>query len=302
MTWHDSAGNAHPVGADKVSHIWTLRDGGRRLAFIDPWIAKDDSYEACAPLKGRFRAANLAASGSTLMVIGRHGDIFTRLYDFDIAGNDPVYFHYSYDPQKGVTDPAIQLPSPAWVAQPKVPGRITSVISVEKTGTGAVHRTLRVEGLDRRGRTGFWQKDVTARRWTFRRTGRALLGRRLDNPARNTASRGLAPARGRDYSLTADGWSATVAGFDVACSPARLRVVLGPHTQIDLALHSVDGLRLSARAVGLDAEKRDFYGAIEVPAAVRASKDPLVTAWLTAVRERPSSAAIDAKGEPVLTG
>lgn len=32
------------------------------------------------------------------------------------------------------------------------------------------------------------------------------------------------------------------------------------------------------------------------------AEHPLVTAWMAAVRERPSSAAIDAKGEPVLTG
>lgn len=291
ITWHDDAGNAHVVGADKVSHIWTLRDGGRRLAFLDPWLAKDDSYAACGPLRGRFRAVDLAASGSTLMVIGAHGDIFTRLYDFDIAGSDPVFFRYSYDPQRGASDPAIQLPSPAWKAQPKVPGRITDVISVEKQGQGATRRTLRVEGRDRSGRVGYWQKDVSARRWSFHRTGRRLIGRPLDNPPRATASRGLAPAQGRAYVLDralrtstaaypAGRWAGEVSDFDITCSPARLRVQLGPKTRVDLRLHSVDGLRLIARASGLDDTPRAQYGAVEVPDAVRKSTDPLVRAWL----------------------
>lgn len=291
VTWHDDAGNAHAVGADKVSHIWTLRDGGRRLAFLDPWLAKDDSYAACGPLRGRFRATNLAASGSTLMVIGAHGDVFTRLYDFDIAGSDPIFFRYSYDAQRGVADPAIQLPSPAWKAQPKVPGRITNVISVEKQGQGATRRTLRVEGLDRQGRVGYWQKDVAARRWAFHRTGRRLLGKVLDNPSRNTAGRGLAPSQDRSYAIDrallsrrtaypAGRWAGEITDFNLICSPSRLRVQLGPTTRMDLRLHSVDGLRLTARGTGLDDVVRAQFGAVEVPDAVRRSADPLVRAWL----------------------
>jgi hypothetical protein len=283
VTWTDPAGNRHEVGADKVSHIWMLRDDGR-LVFNDPWLARDTSYESCAPHRGRLRVVDLAASGSTIFVVGPHGDLFTRLFDFDISGSDPVFFRYAYEDQRGLPDPAIQLPPPRWVEHPKVPGRITGVITIEKRGRGAAHRTLRVEGLDRRGRTGYWQKDLTARRaraWRFHRTGRRLLGRPLDNPRRDTSARGLGPSGDRRYARpSAGGWKGEIADFNVACSPARLRVVLAGGERIALRLHTADGLRLQPRADGLDDEPRAQYGAIEVPPRARRRAGPAARAWL----------------------
>ncbi len=95
-TWTDVGGTRHPVGERKVSHIWALRDGGRRMTFMDPWLPDDDSYEMCGPYRSRFRAVNLSASGSQIFVIGAHGDLFTRLYDFDLAGHDEVFMSYAY--------------------------------------------------------------------------------------------------------------------------------------------------------------------------------------------------------------
>ncbi len=100
-TWTDPAGNETAIGAGKVSHIWGLRSGGQRLTFWDPWLPLDESYEMCGPHRGRFRAVNLSASGSEIFLIGRRGDLFTRLYDFDISGHDPVFFSYSYEDQRG---------------------------------------------------------------------------------------------------------------------------------------------------------------------------------------------------------
>ena len=289
-TWSDAAGHAHPVGDDKVSHIWMLQDGGRRMAFIDPWLAKDDSYEMCGPHRGRFRAMNLAASGSTIFVVGRYGDLYTRLFDFDISGSDPVFFAYSYDDQRKAKKPVIQLPSPGWVVQPKVPGTITDVITVEKYGVGAVHRTLRVEGRDAKGRTGYWEKDISARAWKFKKTGRALLGTVLSNPSRDTSARGLAPSTDRRYVHRADllgrralpsgAWAAEIRDFNVACSPAHVRIRLGGRSQAQLLLHTTDGLRLTPRARGLDGTLRDQYGAIEVPPATRRSPDKRVRDWI----------------------
>jgi len=288
--WTDDAGNAFAVGDDKVSHIWMLQDRGRRMAYTDPWIAKDDSYEMCGPHRGRFPAVNLAASASTIFVIGRSGDLYTRLFDFDIGGPDAAFFRYAYDDQRGVANPAIQLPSPAWRRQPKVPGTITSVISVEKHGFGSSGRTLRVEGRDAKGRTGFWQKEIAARTWRFTRTGRPLIGKVLANPRRNTSARGLGRGADRRYvyrpdllrrtSLPEAAWAAEVEDFNVACSPAKVRIRLGGRSEAELVLHSVDGLRLTARARGLDQNPRYQYAAIEVPPATRASKDGRVRAWV----------------------
>ncbi len=199
-TWTDPAGNQTPIGAGKVSHIWGLRAGGQRLTFWDPWLPLDQSYEMCGPHRGRFKAVNMSASGSFVFVIGRRGDLFTREYDFDLSGHDAVFFKYSYEDQRGKGNGApIQLPAAPWVEQPKVPGAITSAISIHKVGKASVHRMLRVEGTSR-GRTGYWERDAAAARsagWRFRPTDMPLTRARLSNPrARHLGQRSRA-GRGR---------------------------------------------------------------------------------------------------------
>ena len=267
QTWTDPAGNHTAIGAGKVSHIWGLRSGGQRLTFWDPWLALDESYEMCGPLRGRFRAINLSASGSFVFVIGRHGDLFTRLYDFDISGHDPLFFSYSYEDQRGKGDGApIQLPPAGWIRQPKIPGRITSAISIHKVGTAAVHRTLRVEGLDGAGHTGYWEKDVTERAWRFHRTDRPLTAKRLHNPPKDTSKRGLGKAEDRRYVLKTPEFRAELTNFNAYCSPARLRIrPKGARKHLQLVLHNVDGLRQQPRGRGLDDVPREQYGQVEVP-------------------------------------
>lgn len=285
--WLDDVGNAHEVGNDKVSHIWALRTGGQRMTFMDPWLPNDDAYEMCGPLRGRFRAVDLSASGSTVFVIGRGGDLYTRLFDFDISGMDPVFFDYSYWPQRrGDEDAVIQLPSPEWVHHPKVPGRITSSISIEKQGVGGVHRTLRVEGLDARGRTGFWQKDLTQRRasaWRFHRTGQPLQGRELRNAPRDTFAVDLGPSGDRGYGAQVGDVLVEIPNFNLRCEDADMRLT-GPDGQaVTLRLHNIDGLRQQVRATGVDDEPREQYGVVEVPRAVLASLEeqpPAVRAFI----------------------
>ncbi|GIK77900.1 MAG: hypothetical protein BroJett022_15900 [Actinomycetes bacterium] len=266
-TWTDPAGNRYPVGEYKVSHIWGLRGGGRRLTFWDPWLPRDNSYEMCGPHDGRFRSVNLSASGSRVFVIGRRGDMFTRLYDFDISGHDPVFFTYSYEDQRGGGDGSpIQLPAEPWTRQPKIDGRITSAISVEKRGRDAVHATLRVEGR-RRGRTGYWQRDVAAPRergWSFHRTGGPLEGEPLRNPSGNTSRRGLGPSEDMRFVMRGGGTRAVIDDFNAYCSPARIEIREDGRVR-RVTLHHVDGLRQVERARGLDDEPRQQYGALEWP-------------------------------------
>src|SRR5439155_381971 len=150
--------------------------------------ADDDEMIAIGPERGRVRAVDMSASGSTVFVINRFGDMFTRLYDFDISGPDSFFLDYSYEDQRGVQDPAIQLPPEPWREQPKIPGRITGAISIEKVGLGSIHRTLRVEGVHG-GVTGFWEKDITEPDigdWRFVPTGAPLEGEPLSNSPRDT--------------------------------------------------------------------------------------------------------------------
>ena len=251
--WIDPAGNKTAIGSGKVSHIWGLRRGGQRITFWDPWLPLDESYEMCGPHRGRFKAVNLSASGAYVFVIGRRGDMFTRFYDFDISGHDPVFFDYSYEDQRGKGDGSpIQLPAERWVEQPKIRGKITRQISIHKVGVDAVHRILRVEGK-RDGRTGYWERDVADPRgksWTFHRTGFPLTAKRLRNPRRDTSRKRLGASEDRRYG--------DLLNFNVYCSPARIR-----RDGKTLLLHHVDGLRQQARGRGLDDVPRTQYGAVE---------------------------------------
>lgn len=281
-TWTDDAGNAHRVGTGKVSHIWTLSHGGQRLTYLDPWLASDMSYEMCGPLRGRFRSVNMSASGSTVFVVGPYGDLFTRLYDFDIAGADPIFFDYAYDDQRGATRPRIQLPSPDWIHQPKVPGVITDRISIHKVGAGATKRELRVEGR-RAGMVGYWHKDIGAPAWSFTPTGGPLAGTVLLNPARDTSAVGLAAGEDRTYSGAVPGGTVTIPDFNTYCSPARVDVRLTTGESFALRLHTTDNIRQFQRARGLDANPRMFNGMLEIPSALRATTDPQVKAFLDGI-------------------
>lgn len=256
VRWTDPAGNHPTVGASKVSHIWGLRSGGQRLTFWDPWLPLDESYEMCGPRQGRFRAVNMSASGSFIFVIGRRGDMFTRIYDFDLSGHDSLFFKYSYEDQRGKGDSSpIQLPAAPWVQQPKIPSTITSAISIHKLGVDAVHRILRVEGR-RRGTTGYWQRDVASAPtvpWRFHATSLPLTRKPLANPRRDTSRVGLGRSETHRYRSGAD-WI----DFNVYCSPARVHV--GGRT---LLLHHVDGLRQQVRGRGLDDTPRQQDGALQ---------------------------------------
>ena len=189
-------------------------------------------------------------------MIGRRGDLFTRLYDFDLSGHNQLFFSYSYEDQRGKGDGApIQLPAAPWIEQPKVPGRITSAISIHKVGTAAIHRILRVEGR-RQGRTGYWERDVAApraKRWKFHPTDRPLSRPLLRNPSRDTSHIGLGPSETRRY-RNGKGWI----DYNVYCSPSRVRV-----DGRTLTLHHVDGLRQRPRSRGLDDVPREQYAALE---------------------------------------
>ncbi len=265
VNWTDPAGNRTAIGGGKVSHIWGLRPGGQRLTFWDPWLPLDQSYEMCGPHRGRFRAVNLSAAGSYLFVIGRYGDMFTRLYDFDISGHDPVFFSYSYENQRGKGDGSpIQLPAAEWTRQPKIRGQITSAVSIHKVGRDSVHRILRVEGRNR-GQTGFWQRDIAAPRargWAFHRTGAPLSRRLLPNPPGDTSRRGLGRGEDRRYRMHTGGITATLTDFNVYCSPATLRWRENGKVR-EFRFFNVDGLRQVARARGLDDVPRTQYGEIK---------------------------------------
>lgn len=330
QTYTDIAGRIHYVGYGKMTMVPTLTGDGSRITYADPWLPNDDSYEIGGPLGGRFRSTALSAAGSTTFVANQYGDMYTRTFDFDSSGSDSIFFRYSWEDQSGKpTAPnlvaetldrstaAIQLPAPDWVHQPKIPGEITSAISVHSTGPGPGRRELRVEG-SRDGETGFWHKDLSADSWDFTATGAAPLGTQLDNSAADRSADTLAPPAPWNLSTTLPARDAAIdgqvlidIGFPYTVVDPRLLDAVGQHaapsgyrlsvdhfdpaattrpatvtapdgTTLPVVLHTADGLRMTPRGPGLDADPRHLVGAVEIPADAYAARpsDPALDAFV----------------------
>lgn len=248
--------------------IYALRGDGRRITYLDPWLPSDESREVCGPQRGTALMAGLAGSGSTVMVITNTGDVYTRVYEFDVSGANTALLQSSWRDQDGVANPRIQLPAPDWVHHGRVPGSATSRISLRKIWPGTEHRIMRVEG-SQAGVTGYWQKDTAAPAWQFVATGEPATGTPLP-------LNGPATAAGEDatYEGFAGGHPAQLTGFNPYCSPASLNIGFDSGT-LGLVAHSVDGLRQERRARGLDASPRYYRGAIEVPRAIWDAREGL---------------------------
>lgn len=278
-TFTDTSGRSqHPIG---VGTVYLLRDGGRRITYLDPWLPQDESREVCTPRRGTLPLANLSASGSTVFAVGQRGELFTRLYDFDVSGANTVFGNYSWQSPRPASDTRWQLPGPSWRRQPAPAGRITDRITIVTTGTDAANRLLVVEGRNRHGRAGRFEKSITARTWRFVPTGQRLRGRAL--PLRTPLPYGAVDAR--RYLGTIGGRPAAVTDFGPECSPAHLTIDFGAGVRLNLLLHSTDGMRQEIRARGLNDVPRNYNGAIEIP---RATFDRLpgmpapVRAWVAA--------------------
>ncbi|WP_430334846.1 hypothetical protein [Rhodococcus sp. ACT016] len=329
QTYVDADGRIHHVGLGKMTMVPSLTGNGSRITYADPWLPNDDSYEIGGPLGGRFRSVALSSAGSTTFVTNQYGDMFTRNFDFDAAGSDSVFFRYSWDDQAGKpTAPnlfaeylnrdyaAIRLPAQDWVHQPKIPGEITSAISVHSTGVGPDARELRVAG-SRDGATGFWHKDLNAPAWDFTTTGADLPGTPLENSPHDRSGETLAPpapwhlsaslpARdtvvdgqflmdmGLPYSVVdprlldqigmhagPSGYSLSIDHFDPVATTRAATVTTPGGATIPVLVHTADGLRFAPHGAGLDSQPRHLVGAIEIPDAAFDARadDPALDAF-----------------------
>ncbi|MFS3127602.1 hypothetical protein ACLM5J_04275 [Nocardioides sp. Bht2] len=255
-TFTDSAGRRHhPIG---VATGYLLRKDRRTITYIDPWLPVDESREMCGPRRGRLILASLDASGSTVLAAGTDGSLWTRLYDFDVSGANSMAGSYTWQRDVAPDSAAFQLPAPGWKRQPTPPGAVTDRVTIVKTGTDASDRELRVEGRNRKGRNGWWRKQIGASSWRFTASGRSLAGKVLK------AHTELATSRDRRYVGSIAGAPAVVSNFNSACSGADLAVKLDGAT-LNLRLHSEDVLRQVERGPGLDDVPRQYNAAIEIP-------------------------------------
>lgn len=284
----DPAGNLSPVGFAKVSHIIGLKPDGRNVAYNDPWLATDWSYEICGPERGRFSIKAQSAAGSTTFVMGEYGDMFTRIYDFDLAGHNDL-FKYSYEDQSGrppeqlplsgthMYTHAVQLPTFPWVEQPKINGRITDRMSIYKVGKGVFNRVLRVEGWNEAGISGFYQKELIEADWTFHSTGHAIVGNEINNLSNDMSQINLLDSEGKSYEraakkgwwarITKTDWQANIDDFDPYCSPAPLTITSRDGNKLNIQLHGRETIRAIPRARGINNQLLRLHGAMEIDQA-----------------------------------
>ncbi len=248
------------------AHIFWLHHNGRWIKFMDPWVISDHSYEVCGPLRGRFSAINISTAGSLILLINQFGDMYTIRYDFDLAGYNSVYYRYSYEDQsrRNAFYPR-QLPLPDWRYQPKVSGKITNIISVFKSGEGAVFRELRVEGQNDKGQTGYFFKDVNGSNWDFKVTNLPLMGKFIQNSPDYKSEQNLGPSEDKSYSGSDQDFTISVPNFNIYCTPSKLRISFAKDVFFDFNLHTRGTFRTKPRPRGLTKEPMELNGVIEIP-------------------------------------
>lgn len=223
-TWEDKNGVKHTRYSSKTvgrgcTSVFVLRSDEQTITLLDPWLPSDYSREICPPMdkaKNRsLKMAAISASGSQLFVLAKNGDMYTVRRDFDVQGNDELFFGYRwggllmapYDNKK-----VRPLPMEDWFKQPAIGNThqirypeghlahieygqaiITDNISLHKRGQGALDSELRVEGIKYIGAyfnglrfvggtpvSGYFFKGKKERSWKFQITHRGTIGNFLN--------------------------------------------------------------------------------------------------------------------------
>ncbi len=179
--YRDIDGNAHSVSAG-VTTLYLLEANGHTIRYADPWLPPKFAHMLDTPEKGRFVAESMSVSGSTVFLMNAAGKMYTRLYDYDTSGQNPV-LSYSYKREKRedtTREKTRSLPPEDWLLQPEIAGKITSLITIFQTGEGNSSFELRVEGIDEDGQTGYFAKPIYGPEWSFYKTGHPLIGSLID--------------------------------------------------------------------------------------------------------------------------
>ncbi|MDR1149054.1 MAG: hypothetical protein LBK66_10525 [Spirochaetaceae bacterium] len=180
LYYEDPFGNQHHNGTMEIATTYVLLEDGQEICYADTGLPSDFSRNYIGPERGAFKAVSLSASASTMFVINKAGEMYTRLADFDTVGCDPLWFKYTYIPYKSDlpgTDYFSNLnewglPAEDWRLQPRIPltgkAALTRHITILQNGRGNSARELRVAGLNESGETGYWTKAIFDDTWGFK--------------------------------------------------------------------------------------------------------------------------------------
>jgi hypothetical protein len=180
LYYEDPFGNQHHNGAMEIATTYVLLEDGQEICYADAGLPSDFSRNYAGPERGAFKAVSLSASASTMFVINKAGEMYTRLADFDTTGCDPMLFKYTYVPYESGLSGANYfsnltewgLPAEDWRPQPGIPlagnAAITRHNTILQNGRGNAARELRVAGLNESGETGYWTKAIFDEAWQFK--------------------------------------------------------------------------------------------------------------------------------------
>ncbi len=240
--YEDANGSEHSVGAG-VAHNYRLSADGRDIHFNDWFLPNDWSRQICGPERGTFRALDISASASTMVVIGAGGELYTRLYDFDTGGENPLYTYSYIVGADGST--TRRLPDEGWRRHADIgDGRVLPWVSVHQDGQGNSARVLRVAG-ERDGLGGYFEKRIDGDSWSFVETGEPVEGPFLDESATVEAGEPEAWPMGGTLSYESHSVQLELIDLHMVCSPAQARLLVeGELVTVDgepllLAFHHV---------------------------------------------------------------
>lgn len=308
-TYSTADGKDQPVSLAKCTQLLALGEDRTRIFSLDPWLANDYSYEVGTPFKSRFQVESLSAAGSVIFITNKYGDMYTKLYDYDVRGADAAQFRYTWDNNELPPAPdalthrldrstaPIKIPGEDWLHQPKIPGTITNRISIHTTAPSSNNRELRVEGIDASGRNGYWHKGLRDDSWNFSVTGLPIQGSILDNPPTDFSMNTLGPKSPFNYGgMVHSGTRLSVPNFTYAAD-RNDAVITTNKGEYPLELFTIDGrlgTALSQRLLPWESEfgkrpaglaessPRNYVAAFRVPAQTRqqAIQDPELLRFL----------------------
>jgi hypothetical protein len=282
--YEDIFGNQHHYGTAGVMTNYVLLADGQEIRFADPGLPSDFSRTIIGPERGAFVAENIAASASTIFLIGAAGEMYTRLADFDTIGCNPMFFRYTYKPYvstipgtkySSILEPWA-LPGEDWRAQPRIPLRSRAAISrriaIVQNGMGNAARELRVAGYDEEGQVGYWSKSIFGDTWSFVRHPLVLSGDDLLHPDAFVDGKGpRGPIADRRYSgslwkdgLAVPGLRFEIPDFNILEGSCRLVIRRGEESA-SIIFHPIEAWTYVRRvSPGRDGTPKVYLATIEI--------------------------------------
>ena len=272
-------------GGPGVTTFVSLSKDGSEISYADTGLPPDFSHKFCSPFRNRFIAENLTIGASTLFVINRNGEMYTKLADFDIGGNNPMMFTYTYEHeirfQDGLNDAysfgpmtISTHPNKEWLKHTRIEtvgaAFITNQITVVPNGGfGNNARELRVVGRDESGSDGYYYKDLDENEWKFKISE---VSYRPADILVNDPYGGTPLTPRKDYSLNGNfkigegkEIRAYLKDFNLHCSPSQIILNVAGH-EIDLNLYMLPGYSyFTQNDPGRDGMPLIKYATLEIP-------------------------------------